>query len=83
VKKLLEIRNDAKSTVDPAVVKDFIDRIMEADRLLAAVAIADSTKNAATKAKATEELGKGDNELAKGHYDHAIDHYKNAWDIAT
>jgi hypothetical protein len=53
---------------------------MAADRLLALVEIADSTKNTA---KAVVELYKGDEEDAKGHYDRAIDHYKNAWDIVT
>jgi hypothetical protein len=80
VMQLRALRDDPKSTVPDAIVQDFIDRIMEADRLLAVVAIAGSTKNTA---KANVELGKGDDEDAKGHYDHAIDHYKNAWDIAT
>ena len=80
VMQLRALINDRKSTVPDAIVQGFIDRIVGADRLLAVVAIADSTKNTA---KANEELRKGDNELAKGHYDRAIDHYKNAWDIAT
>jgi len=80
VMQLRALINDRKSTVPGEIVQGFIDRIMAADRLLAVVAIAGSTKNTA---KAIVELGKGDEEDAKGHYDHAIDHYKNAWDIAT
>jgi len=78
--QLRALINDTKSTVPDEIVQGFIDRIMEADRLLAVVAIAGSTKNIA---KAIVELGKGDSEYARGRYDHAIDHYKNAWDIAT
>jgi hypothetical protein len=79
VEQLRDLMMDVRSTVPDATVKGFIDRIMKADRLLAVVAIADSTKNTA---RAIVELGKGDNELAKRHYDHAIDHYRNAWKLA-
>ena len=80
VMQLRALRDDTQSTVPDEIMQGFIDRIMEADRLLAVVAIAGSTKNIAN---ANAELSKGDSELARGHYDHAIDHYKNAWDIAT
>ena len=58
-----------------AALQGFIDRIVEADRLLAVVAIADATgANPKDIARANKELDKGDSENANGHYDHAIDH---------
>jgi hypothetical protein len=84
VSYLKALWNDAKSTFyHGATVQGYIDRIMEADRLLAVVAIDKSTKKPDYIKHANEELAKGDDERANGHYDHAIDHYKNAWDIAT
>ncbi len=77
--QLLSLRDDRRSTVPPAILQDFIDRILKADRLLAAVAIAASTRNTA---KANAELRKGDNELAKGRCDRAIGRFKIAWNIA-
>jgi hypothetical protein len=76
VVRLRDLINDKKSSIPDATVQGLIDRVVEADRLLAVVAIGDA---AGDTARANEELSKGDRERDKGKYDHAIDHYRNAW----
>ena len=79
VNQLRDLINDKNSSIPDATLQGFIDRIVEADRLLAVVAIAEATGDTA---RANIELGKGDSENARGKYDHAIDHYRNAWKLA-
>jgi len=82
VVKLLELIKDKKSNVDKAKLQDFINRLVEADKLLALVAIegAVAASGDAKKIdKANDELGKGDARVADGHFTDAIEHYRNAW----
>ncbi|MCJ7457028.1 right-handed parallel beta-helix repeat-containing protein [Candidatus Bathyarchaeota archaeon] len=82
VVKLLELIKDKKSNVDKAKLQDFINRLVEADKLLALVAIEDAVAasgDAKKIDKANDELGKGDARVADGHFTDAIEHYRNAW----
>jgi hypothetical protein len=83
VNKLRDLIKDKKSSISDEELKSFVDRIVEADRLLAVVAIADvAGGDPKDIAKANHELGKGSTEAALGKYDSAIEHYRNAWKFA-
>jgi hypothetical protein len=83
VKELCGLIKDKKSSTNKALLLSFVDRIVEADRLLAVVAIADATGgNPKDIAKANVELGKGSADAALGNYESAIQHYLNAWKLA-
>ncbi len=80
--KLRDLIKDKHSTIPDAVLQGFIDRIVQADRVLALVAINDAVaRNGDPKkiAEANKELAKGDEELANGKFDEAIEHYRNSW----
>jgi hypothetical protein len=86
VRKLCDLAKDKKSTVPSEVLAGFIDRITAADRLLAAVAIADATAAGAAKKKlehANKELAKGDADVANPKCGDGIEDYKQAWKLAT
>jgi photosystem II stability/assembly factor-like uncharacterized protein len=73
------------STIDVAVVQGFIDRIVRADRLLAALAINEAQMRGAAPeiiAAAERELAKGDRKLKKGDFEEAIEEYGEAWEDA-
>ncbi len=86
VKELMKIEKK-DSSVSPA-----IGFLVEADRLLAQIAIDDAVAaggDAKKIAKAEKEIAKAEKEIAiaqkdidKGKYDKAIDHYRKAWEHA-
>jgi len=83
VNQLRDLIKNKKSSIADTALQPFVDRIVEADRLLAVVAIADAAGGDPKDiAKANEELGKGSAEAALGKYDSAIEHYRNAWKFA-
>lgn len=63
-------------------VSTSIDALVEADRMLAQIAI-DETVNDKDKAKAVGEMDKALDETSNGNFDKAIEHYKQAWHQAT
>jgi hypothetical protein len=84
VNKLRELLDDKKSTVSHSALLDLIQRLVNADQKLAAIAISDaSTGDPKDIEKAMEELTKGGERAAQGKYDDAIEHYKNAWKSAN
>jgi parallel beta-helix repeat protein len=81
VVKLLELMKDKKSTLyGSPKLQDFINRLVNIDRLLASTAINDAAGGDVKKIdKANDELGKGDAGVADSHFTDAIEHYRNAW----
>jgi hypothetical protein len=80
VNKLVLLRGDPRSTVAPATVQTFIDRIVAVDRMLAQVAIGDAAGGDPVElAKANAELGAGDTAAASNRPEEAIQHYRKAW----
>ena len=87
---LNKILEDKGKAADPAIagdVSDAIARLVDADRSLAEIALADAQEALAAldpehnKAKkVAKEIAKV--ELEKGKSDKAIDHYKKAWEHA-
>ena len=78
--KLLDLMKDKKSTIPVATLQGFINRLVNADRLLASGAINDAAGGDVKKIdKANEELDKGDARVADNHFTDAIEHYRNAW----
>lgn len=63
-------------------VSTSIDALVEADRMLARIAI-DEAVNEKDEAKAEGEMDKALDERDNGNFDKAIEHYKQAWHHAT
>jgi hypothetical protein len=85
VEELTNLIKDKKSSTNKALLQSFVVRLVEVDRLLAVVAIADAAAAGGdTKDidKANEELGKGNIDVTNGKYESAIEHYQNAWEHA-
>ena len=94
VKELAKaLDKDALSPAAAAAAAEAIDRLVQLDRVLAEIAIAqalaapvldpDNLDDVAEEiAKAQSELAKGDADLAAGKPDKAINHYKKAWEKA-
>ena len=64
------------------LLRDWMERLVRADRLLAQVALdeaAASGVNPAKLAEDLEELAKGDRDRDEEKFDRAIDHYRKAW----
>jgi len=86
VNKLRVLLEDKHSTIDKALLRGFIERLVMADHVIAQVAIADvieRTGNPTDIAKANEELEVGDSEASKNKPVSAIEHYRNAWKHAV
>lgn len=84
VNQLKNLMKDKHSTIPDATIQGWINRIVQADRFLAQVAINDAVARGGDPkkiAKANEELSKGDADAA-GKPDNAIEPYRNAWDQA-
>ena len=82
VAKLQELLKDKKTAVPATTLQSLIDTLVQADQILATVAIADAVAASGDPqkiAKAQKELAKAADALAKRHFSEAIDHYKNAW----
>jgi uncharacterized repeat protein (TIGR02543 family) len=85
VVKLVELMKDKKSTIPDATLQGFIDRLVNADRLLVSAAIHDVVTAGGDPKKinkANEELSKGDARALDGKFVDAIEHYRNAWNHA-
>lgn len=85
VAKLVELIKDKKSTLTAsqlAMLQDFINRLVNADRSLASIAISDAAGGKPKQLQeANRELAKGDI-LSTSKYADAIEHYRNAWQHA-
>lgn len=82
VKHLMKILKDKKEDQ----VQAAIDKLMEADEILAETAIEDAKALESTDPKVIHEIEKAERELAKAkeditkeRYDRAVDHFKKAW----
>jgi hypothetical protein len=83
--KLDDPVGDRRGTIPDAMLQDLIDRLVQADRVLAFVAITDALAahaDAQQIAKASGELANGDSQAARGKWESAIEHYRNAWSQA-
>ena len=82
VVKLLDLMKDKKSTISDATLQGFMNRLLNADKLLASTAIDDAVHASGDAKKidqANDELGKGDARFAHNNFTDAIEHYRNAW----
>jgi uncharacterized repeat protein (TIGR01451 family) len=87
VRHLMELRrynmkHPRGTTVPPAVLLDAIQRIVGADRFLAAVGIVDAREASGQQRdinKANRHLAKGDQAAEDGDYKEAIEKYFEAW----
>ena len=80
VQQLIELLG--QGAVSEAVLQGFISRIVQADQLLARVAISDATAAGGDPrkiAKAENELARGDTAVAAGRFASGIEHYRQAW----
>ncbi len=89
VNQLVQLLRKKGNPIAPALIQNWINRIVACDRLLAVVAIADAiTAKADLKkiAKAQAEVAAGDADIAgtkTEKYNSGINHYENAWNFAT
>ncbi|HMG36330.1 MAG TPA: DNA/RNA non-specific endonuclease [Blastocatellia bacterium] len=82
---LVDLQKDKRSTIPDSVLQGFIDDLVNANRLVAVVAISDATDAGGDPKKldkAADHLRKGDQDNANHHYHDAIGHYGDAWDKA-
>lgn len=82
VNNLRVLFENKKSTFPKAVLQGWINRIVNADRILAVVAInnAIAAQGDPKKiAEASDELARGDRDAAAAKFESAIEHYRNAW----
>ena len=82
VTKLCELIRHEESSITDAELQGWVDRIVEADRLLAVVAIQDAVHAGVAQKKidqARKELAKGDSEAADDKCGDGIEHYRQAW----
>jgi hypothetical protein len=76
----MELKKDKKSDIPDAVLQGFIDDLVQVDKDLAMIAIAEAAGGDPKRlAEAEKKLAKAAEEYDKGHFDKAIDHYKKAW----
>jgi hypothetical protein len=83
---VVKLREAIGLGLNAGLVQSTIDRLVGADRELAAISIADAIAaggNASTITKAQAEFDKGDLEAAANKADRAIDKYKAAWKLAV
>jgi hypothetical protein len=83
---LTHIMEDSEDDTMNATLQDFIDRLVEADHLLATTAIADAISangNTQKITKAGKALTKGNNALQNGKTLRAMWRYQNAWGFAV
>ncbi len=78
ISNLQGIVKNKKGTVPDEVAIDLINTVLTADRLIAAVAIAEGAPSKQLE-KANALLAKGDENWANGKYGNAIGNYKKAW----
>ncbi len=74
-----------KNTVPEATLREFIDRLVAVDRILASVAIEDAKAAGANSkdiAKAEQEMAKADKMHSRILTGAVIEHYRNAWEHA-
>jgi hypothetical protein len=82
VQKFEEVINAKKSTISKVVLRNFVDRIVRSDRLLAVVAINEAVAAGGDPrqiALAQKELARGDAYAAAGRMSDAIEGYRIAW----
>jgi hypothetical protein len=80
--KLRELTQDNKSNIPDEVLLDLINRIVQADRLLAVLAIDEAEAAGLNPKKVAEDraqVAKGDQDAADGKPEEAIEHYRHAW----
>ena len=82
VHELHELVRSKTSSILERAVKDLLEELVRADRLLAMVAIQDATQadgSLEAFAAANKVLAEGDRDLAQGRPDEAVDDYGKAW----
>jgi CSLREA domain-containing protein len=80
VNKLGDLMKDKHSLLPDSVLQGFINRLVNAARVLTLVAISNVGGGDPKKlAKANDELLKGDAEMNSGKPADAVEHYRNAW----
>ncbi|MBI2822571.1 MAG: Ig-like domain-containing protein [Acidobacteria bacterium] len=85
VVKLRDLRKYKNSNIADALLLDLITRHAIADRILAAIAVNESTAaggDALKLATAQEHMLFGDQRFAVGEYDNAIERYREGWQQA-
>jgi 2',3'-cyclic-nucleotide 2'-phosphodiesterase (5'-nucleotidase family) len=86
VDRLEDLLKQKHSTVPAAPLKIFISRLVDGDRVLAAVAIQDAVDNHGNPvmiAMAKNEIARGNQDAVYGRYEQAITHYQAAWTFAN
>ncbi len=86
VSKLADLIEGKKSSLSPSVIQPLINRIANATRAIAAIAINDAITAGGNQKKidkARNDLSRGDADLASGKVDSAIDRFSNAWNDLT
>ena len=86
VETLDELIDNKRSKIGDSALQSLIDRLVQADALLASTAIDDAVAaggNAKKVARARAEFAEGAAALAKGRPGQAIDRYEHAWEQAV
>ncbi len=85
ITSLQTLMKQRKSLLSQSVLRGFISRIIDADRLLAFVAIDDAVAAQRVPSeikKAREELARADADIANNKNESGIEHYRQAWKLA-
>lgn len=85
VTKLDGVAGDKHSTVPGATLQGFVNRLVQADEILARISINDGLAAKVDPkriAQAKQELSNGNVQAAKGKPESAIEQYRNAWSHA-
>jgi len=80
VEELQDLLDDVKGTPLTIALQGFVDRLVGADRALAAIAIEEAAGSRSDELdEAKDDLRRGDREAAKDDAEDAIEHYRQAW----
>jgi hypothetical protein len=85
IHELLELIRDRHSTIPDAVLQGFIDRLVQADRVLALIAIKEAVArhgDSRDLARANAAIADGDSDAAAGRPNTAVGNYREAWAYA-
>jgi hypothetical protein len=80
--KLGDLIGDNRSEVPGATLRSFIERLGQADRILAVLSVDEAELSGGNPRKIEEdreEIAKGDADAVAGRPENAIEHYCNAW----
>jgi hypothetical protein len=83
---LNDLVGDARSRIPAATLQSWIDRQVQADRILAVLSVDEAAAAGGNPRKIEQDrdqIARGDADAAAGREENAIEHYRNAWSHAV